>query len=137
MTWVRSSGAADDIDAAKGAEDGRAVRGMDRGGDIGIRSSGPSSNSRSSSSGNGGSSNDSTGGGPADERVARLPKGEARRLQSWYMPETFSSRSRGGNQSRAEQLASGSSHTLLLAWYVRETKLIRRKVSEAATMASC
>ena len=56
--------------------------------------------------------------------------------QNWYMLEIFSSRTRGGNQSRSEEPASGSSHALLVDLARQGGKRIRRKVSEATSLAS-
>ena len=61
-----------------------------------------SNSSGSSSSGSDGSDIGSRGGGAAGDCVAELPKGEARRPQSWNHPVIFPSRTRGGNQNRGE-----------------------------------
>ena len=60
---------------------------------------------------------------PAGGLAATLPKGEARRLYSWKPSAILPSRTRGGNQSRAEEPASGSSHDLLVQMVRQEEEI--------------
>ena len=134
VTWEDDSfGAAGDVDAAAGAKPAMAEsRGGSFGGGEQNAPSSSSSRSRSSSSSIRNNSSYSSGpsrkpssksssksssshdGIPAVDLAATLPKGEARRLYSWKPSATLPSRTRGGNQSRAEERASGSSLALLV-----------------------
>ena len=130
MTWVGSSGAVYDIDAAVGEtpkpeesyggsfgvgeSDARSPRSSNRHSAIGSSSSTSSGNkSDSSSSGSDGSDTGSRGAGAAGDCAAELSMGEAHRLQSWNNLVIFPSRTRSGNQNRGEEPASNSSYALL------------------------
>ena len=128
VTWVGSSGAADDIDAAagetpktqesyagsfgggeSGAPSPRSSNSHSTSGSSNFGSSSSTSSSNSSgcsSNGSDDSDNGSRGGGVAGECAVELPKGEAHSLQSWSNPVIFLSRTRGGNQSSGEEPAS-------------------------------